>query len=1113
MSRIPTKDDRLSVQHVAGPDKRLLDVVFIHGLAGNARTTWMSNPKDNSTFWPDWLAEEFPRLGVWTVGYPAGLTAFGKPGMIIQMRAGNLAHNLVNAGLGARPLVFVTHSMGGLIVKALIVESQTLPDKDRKRLVSYVGGIVFCGTPHRGSALADAAAVLGKYSSGVLGRAFGAQAYVKEMRANAEPLDILHDKFIEWHRQYPIPVVSYAENFPLSRRRWLPKLLRLGRVVPRASANPGVAGHTVHDVDDDHLTLVKPRNRQHDVYAGVKRFIEIAVKRSSQPVASATTPAPTQPVGTVATPSRAGTSTQRDLSRIQRYTPVELIGREDELAGLDEAWNKARQAQTPRPHVLTYVALGGEGKTALIAKWAAKLAGQGWPGCDAAFAWSFYSQGTRDKGDASADVFLSEALRFFGDPAMADSAASAWDKGRRLAQLVGERRTLLILDGLEPLQYAPTSPTRGELKEAGIAAVLSGLAENNAGLCIVTTRYSIPDLNAFRQTTAPEIELKSLSKKAGVHLLQTLGVREESGTQEEFETLVEDVKGHALTLNLLGTYLAEAHAGDIRKRDLVKLQEADAEEQGGHAFRVMDVYVAWFEREGEKGRQAIALLRLMGLFDRAASADCIAALKEPPVIEKLTEALVGLNEAQQNVSLTRLEEARLITLEREDAGTLLALDCHPLIREYFARRLQDAQPHAWQAGHKRLYEHLCNTSNEGDEPTLEQLQPLYQAVTHGCLAELQQEACHEVLVARIMKGTWPGGNYSLRKLGAVGANLAVIACFFDDPWKHVSSALSEPDRAWLLGEAAICLRALGRLREAVGPMRAGLNARVDAKNWENAARSAISLSELSLTLGDVSEALRAAQESVDHAARIGDAALRMASRTTLADAVHQSGRADDARTRFAEAERMQKERQPQAHWLYSVWGFRYCDLLLAPWERLGWRARLPDATPADVVDSPTTLNDIEQRAAQTLDWVVAAGLDILSPSLDHLTLARIALYRSRLEQTPLPDPSDPESHIAGAVSGLRKAGTSHHLPRGLLTLAWYRHDHGDEAGARAALDEAEAIAARGPMPLHLADIHLHRAGLFADRAELDKARALIEKHGYNRRLPELQDAEAALPAL
>lgn len=46
-----------------------------------------------------------------------------------------------------------------------------------------------------------------------------------------------------------------------------------------------------------------------------------------------------------------------------------------------------------------------------------------------------------------------------------------------------------------------------------------------------------------------------------------------------------------------------------------------------------------------------------------------------------------------------------------------------------------------------------------------------------------------------------------------------------------------------------------------------------------------------------------------------------------------------------------------------------------------------------------------------------------------------------------------------------------------------------------------------PMPLFQADIHLHRARLFHDRAALEAAAALIRKHGYKRRLPELEDAQ------
>ena len=84
-----------------------------------------------------------------------------------------------------------------------------------------------------------------------------------------------------------------------------------------------------------------------------------------------------------------------------------------------------------------------------------------------------------------------------------------------------------------------------------------------------------------------------------------------------------------------------------------------------------------------------------------------------------------------------------------------------------------------------------------------------------------------------------------------------------------------------------------------------------------------------------------------------------------------------------------------------------------------------------------------------------------------------------------------------------------HGPRGLPTRAWLRHCLGDATGAAADLAEAQRIAARGGMKLHLADIALTRARLFEDKAVLAKARALIEECGYGRRLPELADAEAA----
>jgi hypothetical protein len=855
-----------------------------------------------------------------------------------------------------------------------------------------------------------------------------------------------------------------------------------------------------------------------------------------------------------------------DIYRIDKYAPAELIGREAETQLLSDAWAKAVSGATDRPRVLTFVALGGEGKTSLVAKWAANLAHHNWNGCDALFAWSFYSQGTRDQTAASSDLFLADALTFFGDPDIAKSNQSAFDKGRRLAQMVGERRALLILDGVEPLQYASTSPTPGELKDAGLSALLKGLAANNRGLCVLTTRYSIPDLNAYRHTTAPEIKLLRLSKDAGVSLLKLLGVK---GVQSEYETLVEDVKGHALTLNLLGSYLVEAHVGDIRKRDLVKLEDAD-EEQGGHAFRVMDAYVHWFATGGRnaeanrKGQRAITLLQLLGLFDRPATANCLNALLKAPVIPDLTEPFASLTEAQRNISFARLEAAKLITINRDDAGTLRSLDAHPLLREYFAKQLRTKHPEACRAAHRRVFEHLCATTKEGDQPTLEGLQPLYQAVAHGCQAGMQQETCDKVYHARIQRGQEA---YSTHKLGALGADLGAVACFFQPPWSRLSPTLTQADQGWLLNEAAFRLRALGRLSEALEPMRISGEMAVTRKQWRSAAISFSNLSGLKMTLGEVAGALGDALVSMAHADRSTDVDWQIRSRATHADALNQAG-FTDSQALFCEAERLQAEYQPDHPLLYSMQGFEYCYMLLAAPERATWRFLLRNqgiqwpnsdimleeadiaATQENVprhknaktnskhdmyrngqgINAPQieSCRAVSLRAMQTLKWAEENNLSLLSIALDHLTLARAALYEAILAGESL---SLCQVYVRCALDWLRRAGQQDDLPRGLLTRALLRGissaltiaNAGTES-AQSDLDEAWEIAERGPMPLFLADIHLHRARLFGPHAsgatgepypwespaiDLAAARALIMKHGYLRRLEELEDAEAA----
>jgi hypothetical protein len=121
-----------------------------------------------------------------------------------------------------------------------------------------------------------------------------------------------------------------------------------------------------------------------------------------------------------------------------------LFGREADLAWLDRCWAEGA-------HVATVVAWGGVGKSALVNRWLATMRDAGWRGAKRVYGWSFYSQGTDRL--SSSDELVDAALRWFGD---ADpTSGSPWDKGERLAALVRKERTILVLDGVEPLQWGP----------------------------------------------------------------------------------------------------------------------------------------------------------------------------------------------------------------------------------------------------------------------------------------------------------------------------------------------------------------------------------------------------------------------------------------------------------------------------------------------------------------------------------------------------------------------------------------------------------------------------------------------------------------------------------
>ncbi|MCP4659564.1 MAG: hypothetical protein GY856_29525, partial [bacterium] len=194
--------------------------------------------------------------------------------------------------------------------------------------------------------------------------------------------------------------------------------------------------------------------------------------------------------------------------------------------------------------------------------------------------------------------------------------------------------------------------------------------------------------------TAPQRDLEHLTAESGAELLRDLGVK---GTDAELRNAAEDLGGHALALMLLGTYLRKAYDGEIRKRGEVSLGKA-SRRQGGHAYRVMAAYEDWLGTGPE-----LSILRLLGLFDRPAEGDAIAALRSAPVIPDLNESLVGIDEEDWQWALSNLRECGL--LAAADSTAPATLDAHPLVRSYFGDELEARHPEAWRAGQERLYEH------------------------------------------------------------------------------------------------------------------------------------------------------------------------------------------------------------------------------------------------------------------------------------------------------------------------------------------------------------------------------------------------------------------------
>lgn len=239
--------------------QRKADVVFIHGLGGDAFGTWRHGDGDD-TSWPHWLARDFPDIGVWSLEHaadpskPLGRLArlFGKggrdagQGMSLPDRAVQVIDRmrLDKRFRGERPIIFVCHSLGGLLAKQILRHAHdNTTDSDAQSISRRAAAVLFLATPHHG---ADLATLIDNFSA-----IFGPTASLTALRAHDPHLRNLYN----WYRNHAPKLGIATETYFEGRD------VHGFRIVDETSSQPGVGPDAVM-LDEDHLSIAKPR--EHD---------------------------------------------------------------------------------------------------------------------------------------------------------------------------------------------------------------------------------------------------------------------------------------------------------------------------------------------------------------------------------------------------------------------------------------------------------------------------------------------------------------------------------------------------------------------------------------------------------------------------------------------------------------------------------------------------------------------------------------------------------------------------------------------------------------------------------------------------------------------------------
>ncbi|KAI1288155.1 hypothetical protein F5Y03DRAFT_98722 [Xylaria venustula] len=147
-----------------------VDIVFLHGLRGDMFQTWTRD----GVLWPrDLLPKDIPESRIFLFGYDSGITHLDQSSVSnteIHSDANDLCRKLADNRSSTktenRPIILIAHSLGGLVAAQVLVHGDQMDHSSTaKSITKNLRGLVFLGTPFRGSSSARPAEIARKILS------------------------------------------------------------------------------------------------------------------------------------------------------------------------------------------------------------------------------------------------------------------------------------------------------------------------------------------------------------------------------------------------------------------------------------------------------------------------------------------------------------------------------------------------------------------------------------------------------------------------------------------------------------------------------------------------------------------------------------------------------------------------------------------------------------------------------------------------------------------------------------------------------------------------------------------------------------------------------------